>query len=82
MRLCKVLVKLVGKYKDCAVNLSEYSVSNQKRRLALAVCDSAFISNPVASELILLTARTRQCRVPINNRGRETGAVHFLGHAD
>ncbi|MEG3841142.1 hypothetical protein QT986_13075, partial [Microcoleus sp. herbarium14] len=33
--------------------------------------DSPRISNPVASELILPTARTRQCRVP-TIRGRET----------
>ena len=29
-------------------------------------------SNPVASELMLPTVRTRQCRVPTINRGRET----------
>ncbi len=33
---------------------------------------SQLISNPVASELILPTVRTRQCRVPTINRGRDT----------
>ena len=34
--------------------------------------DSPQISNPVALELILPTTRTRQCRVPTIDRGRET----------
>ncbi|HAT14192.1 MAG TPA: hypothetical protein DCS91_12020 [Microcoleaceae bacterium UBA11344] len=38
------------------------------------------ISNPLASQLIL-TARTRQCRVPTINRGRETALPCPLDHS-
>ena len=40
------------------------------------------ISTPVASELILLTVRTRQCRVPTINGGRDTALPCPLYHSD
>ncbi|MEG3842355.1 hypothetical protein [Microcoleus sp. herbarium14] len=43
--------------------------ANNTFRRALTSVDRPFISNPVASELILPTARTRQCRVPTINPG-------------
>src|SRR6476661_6816052 len=39
------------------------------------------ISTPVASELILLTVRTRQCRVPTINGGRDTALPCPLYHS-
>ncbi|MEG3882028.1 hypothetical protein QT972_32210 [Microcoleus sp. herbarium7] len=46
--------------------------ANNTFRKAFASVDRPFISNPVASELILPAARTRHCRVPTINSGRET----------
>ncbi len=40
------------------------------------------ISTPVASELILPTVRTRQCRVPTINRGRDTALPCPQYHSD
>jgi hypothetical protein len=39
------------------------------------------ISNPLASELILPIVRTRQCRVPTINRGRDTALPCPLYHS-
>ena len=44
-------------------------------------CQSLIILNPVASELILPKVRTRQCRVPTINRGRDTALPSPLYHS-
>ena len=65
-----------------ATKAPETGLSDSDKKLAESNCaqknglcadrDLPRISNPVASELILPTARTRQCRVPTIDRGRET----------
>ncbi len=49
-----------------------HKCANNTFRRAFTSVDRPFRSNPVASELILPTARTRQCRVPTINPGRDT----------
>jgi hypothetical protein len=49
-----------------------HKCGNNTFRRAFTSVDRPFRSNPVASELILPTARTRQCRVPTINPGRDT----------
>ena len=53
-------------------NIDNLEVPNPQNLPTEIDRDSQLISSPVASEFILPTVRTRQCRVPTINHGRDT----------